>query len=328
MSASKALCLLAFIVAAGTAAIALLNYRVDPLCYFNCPEVTLDKHTLNDYYQNAQRVLQHPKTEMIIVASSRGESIPLKFLTDITGLPAINLSVGGGEIHAKTAFLQFAQSHLRLKKVIWVADYFELIDENATDKIRYTEALRRLAPDLPDQKWNKLSLLIEHNTIEASFALMKRKPKPLDSGASASVDATGCSQTVQRARLTPKQLAREIGIVYDGYAHKILQPHQQEKSWQRLKSNIQLARQNGTEFILVIPSYHRDFMARLRTEFPEIAARHDTWLKRLKGLESEGARVLDFFEKLPGDDGTPRYWSDGVHFTCHAAMEMLRDHLR
>ena len=58
-----------------------------------------------------------------------------------------------------------------------------------------------------------------------------------------------------------------------------------------------------------------------------IAERHEIWVRRIETLRSPGVKVLNYFHGLPADDGSPYFWSDGVHFTCHAAMAMLKSGL-
>lgn len=335
MKAQQAIRYLAIFALSGIAIVAIFNYKVNPLCFFRCEVISGETQTVNTYYQNAQRILQYPESELIVLGSSRGESIPLAWVSEYSGLKALNLSVGGTEIQAKAAFLAFARKHLKLRKVIWIADYFELMEETASDKIKYTPALRVLTPELgrlPETDLlKKLTLLTDHNTLEASFALMKKRRKgiePPDRGTSADKDESRCLSEISKTKLTPPGLTKEIGIIYDGYAHRILQPPQEEKYFQRLRNLAENAAADNIEFILLIPGYHPEFWTRLKREFPEIAKQHEIWLTRLNGFEKPGIRILNFFAGAPGDDGSPRFWTDGVHFTCHAAMQMLRQGLR
>lgn len=335
MKAQSAIRYLGLFVIASIAIIATLNFSVNPLCFFNCDAVLQGRATVNTYYQDAQRILQYPDTELIVLGSSRGESLPLAWVSQYSGLRALNLSVGGAEVQAKVAFLSLAQKHLELKKVIWIADYFELIGETASDKIKFTPALRALAPDLGQltvgDKLKKLTLLIDHNTLEASFSLMKKKRKglePVDRGTSAGKDESKCNTEMEKSKLTQHGLTKEVGIIYDGYAHRILQPPQNEKYFQLLQNAAENAAAQKIEFILLVPGYHPEFWSRLKREYPDIAERHEIWLKRLKAYEKPGIRVLDYFAGALGKDGSPQFWTDGVHFTCRAAFEMLRQGLR
>lgn len=335
MKAQRAIRYLAILALSGIATVALFNLRVNPLCFFRCEVISKETQSVNTYYQNAQRILHYPDSELIVLGSSRGESMPLAWVSEYSGLKALNLSVGGTEIQAKAAFLSLARKHLKLKKVIWIADYFELIAETASDKIRYTPALRALAPDLGELSHGdflkKLTLLIDHNTLEASFSLLKKRSKgfaPPDRGTSADKGESQCLAEIAKSKLTAYGLTKEIGIIFDGYAHRILQPLQEEKYLQRLRQVAESTAAEKIEFLLLVPGYHPAFWSRLKKEFPDIAARHELWLKRLKSFEKPGVRVLDFFTGAPGDDGSPKFWTDGVHFNCYAAFQMLRQDLR
>jgi hypothetical protein len=61
----------------------------------------------------------------------------------------------------------------------------------------------------------------------------------------------------------------------------------------------------------------------LAGQFPDIYSKHQRWVSRLKEIRMPHVKVLDYFGGIPGDDGGPRFWNDGVHFTCRGVIEML-----
>jgi hypothetical protein len=330
MNSKKAITLFTILSIAVIAAMAAFTYTVDPLCYYRCDNVSAERKNLNNYYRNLQRILLYPDTELLVLGSSRGESLPLAWLSEEYGQKALNLSVGGADIHAKEAFLRFALDHLRLKKVIWIADYFELVDENMSDKVTLTPALRDLAFQESAPKTitglRTLPTLIEHNTIEAAFALLRGKKTnwPPDRGENSGLTLSSCRQSIDKAKLSEAKLVKEVGMIYDGYAGRILVPEQNPNSYAKMRGMAQTLAARGIDLLIVIPPYHPEFSRRLKAERPQIFARHETWVKQLASLAGPDVSIRDFFLDSRFSSEPALYWTDGVHFNCAAAAEMLR----
>jgi len=330
MSSRKASILFLSVSLLLMSAIVVFNYRVDPLCYYRCESVEAERKNLNSYYQNLQKILLFPDTELLVLGSSRGESLPLQWLSDEYALKALNLSVGGADVHAKTAFLEFALANLKLRRVIWIADYFEFTDAGMSEKVVLTPALAHLAsgdvPMNPGRHLQRLSKLLDHNTIEASFALLrgKKTSSPLTRGENSGMQIPQCETHLTELHLTSDRLAKEVNTIYDGYAHSILVPTQNAQSLAKLQRVAARLRSRGIEFTVVIPPYHPDFMRRLKTEHPDIWNRHQTWVDNLRQLRASGAAVRDFFFAEDFSQDPVRYWNDGVHFNCRAAAMMLK----
>jgi len=327
MDSKRAILIFLLTGAALIVAMAALNYRTDPLCFFRCEKTEVDRKNLNSYYQNLQRVLKFPESELVVLGSSRGESLPLGELERSHRMKALNLSVGGADIHAKLAFLAFARQNLKLRRVIWLADYFELIDASMGDKMKFTPPLRALA-DLPFSwrtETEKVSALLDHTTLEATFALLRGKKTmlPTERGPNESMRQSDCTGQIEKSPLTEARLLKEVGMIYDGYANRILVPKQNPDSLKRLREALSDLVNNKIEVIVVVPPYHPEFTRRLGAEHPEIMARHRAWVLDLKNLANVRIEVRDFFSSDAYSARPASHWTDGVHFNCSAAAEML-----
>ncbi|WP_374032719.1 hypothetical protein [Bdellovibrio bacteriovorus] len=107
--------------------VAGFNFAVDPMCYYRCDVIDTNRQSQNVYYQAAQIVGANPNAEVVILGSSRGETTSALWVEEVTGLKTINLSKGGAGLLLKVSLLRTAlDQKLPLKKVIWIADYFEL----------------------------------------------------------------------------------------------------------------------------------------------------------------------------------------------------------
>ena len=307
------------------------NYYIDSQCYYRCMTISAENRTLNKYYKVAQTVVAQPDAQLVILGSSRGETTPPLWVQELSGLKTLNLSAPGSELTSKLAFLNVALESAKIQKVIWLADYFELITKNRDIKIENTPALRKYVRDGSDVKtWtviaNDIQGLLNHNTTEASIYFLNHQADTfIAQGAATNMDYKHCASSDFKGKETPDSLKIEIDKIYQSYSHDILVPPQDEREWETFKKMVANLESRGVELVIVIPPYHPEFSGRLKSEHPEIYERHFAWIKKLKTLNSGKTKVVDNFAGIPGTDDTPVSWDDGIHFTCKAAMIMLKD---
>ncbi|KYG64757.1 hypothetical protein AZI86_11155 [Bdellovibrio bacteriovorus] len=309
--------------------IAGVNYVVDPQCYYQCPQLDVNKRTLNSYYQVAQRILAHPDAEVIILGSSRGQTTPPLWVQEVSGLKTLNLSAAGAEATTKLAFLKIAEENIKLRKVIWLADYFELVGETRDAKIKNTPALKHFlkADDSFSVSDKLLALqgLLDHNNLEASLHFLKnRNQTEITQGSGAEIDYRLCQSSDYQGNETAESLKKEVNLLYQSYVHGVISPEQSRQAWTKFSDVMNALVAKGIEVQVVIIPYHPDFLARLKLEQPDIYQRHLNWIEQLKTLNKPGLSVADNFNGIAGADATHVNWNDGVHFNCRAAMLMLR----
>lgn len=329
MKSLKSLFVLAGSIVVLLVGIAVFNYQVDPQCYYGCAEIETSRKTLNTYYQVGQRILAFPKTEVVILGSSRGENTPPLWVESVSGMKTLNLSASGAELGTKLAFLKIAEEKTSLRKVIWLADYFELISENADAKIKNTPALRKylkgvVSTDSYSQRLRDLQGLIDHNTLEASIHFLSNKQQTVvTQGAGSDIDYQLCASPQFVGKETPESLKKEVDLLYQSYTAAVIKPEQNSESWDAFVHEVTSLAKKDIEVIVVITPYHPEFLRKLKVEHKDIYERHQKWISKLNDLRSQRVQVLDFFEGLPKDDGSPAYWNDGVHFTCRSSILML-----
>lgn len=332
MTSLKALFTFFILSSAIVLAIASFNYSIDPQC-FRCEEIDTEKFTLNYYYQMAQKILIYKDTEVVILGSSRGQSTPEAWIEEKTGSRTLNLSSSGAELAVKSVFLNLASENLKIKKVIWIADYFELVSENVDMKMKNTPALRRYLPSGISSTYkigllDKLQSLIDHNTTEASLAFLGQAHKKHQSENLPLIDYKKCTNPSFKNHQSQEALLKEVDIIFQNYVSGALKPLQSPKTRSVLANIMNDLVSRGIVVDIVIAPYHPSFMERLKREHPEIYDRHLEWTIFLKSLEQDGIRIADAFGGIPGDDGSPRFWDDGSHFTCYSSMVLLEPILR
>ncbi|WP_373999494.1 hypothetical protein [Bdellovibrio bacteriovorus] len=311
-----------------------INYSVDPQCYYRCETIESSKKTLNTYYQAAQRVTAFPETELIILGSSRGETTSPLWVEKETGLKTLNLSVSGAELITKLTLLKIAEENAKVKKVIWLADYFDLIGESADSKIKNTPALRKyfLSKTTEEgtvQKLKYLQSLVDHNTLEASLHFISNKEvTKITKGAGSELDISDCESENFVGKETPESLLKEVDLLYQNYSQGVLKPSQNPNSLKIFYDEMKRLKLLGVDVIILITPYHPEFLVRLKNEHPDIFEKHQTWIRALKSFEADGIKVVDSFPGIDEDDGSPKYWNDGVHFTCHYSIKMLSESLK
>ncbi len=327
MTETRSLAISASIIIFILVSIASFNFYVDPLCYFHCNEIKINRQTVNLYYEMGQRILAHSDAKIVVLGSSRGQSVPPKWIEKVSGLKTLNLSMGGVELWTKIAFLKLSQEKTKIKKVIWLADYFEIINEIADTKIKSTPALRAYLPSeyAATNLITKLPELIDHNTLEASFYLLGHPQNDkFDEGSGSQINYEKCQEATYQGEKTIKELRQDMGIIYESYTQKVLKPLQSEKEWNVFENQMKILSDQAVDVSIVITPYHPLFIQKLQAQFPEIYERHQKWINRITSLNLPHIKALNYFGGLQGDDGSPAYWNDGVHFTCKSAIQMLK----
>ena len=299
------------------------------MCYYHCNDIELSRATSNSYYQAAQKILAHPEAEQILLGSSRAGTTSPDYLSKKTGLKTINLEVPGAEVFSKIALMNLALKELKLKRVIWFADYFEVIPSNIDEKLKSSAALRSLTGhDLSTSKLlvgaSPFITLVDHNTIAASLHTLKVRPLELaNEWGGNSGEYLPCDHGSYEGKESAESLKKKVGLLYENYSQKILKPLPSKAAWDIFVNALKNVESRGIEVVVVIIPYHPDFILHLKSEFPQIYERHEQWAKDVVSLASPKIKVFDYSLGIPGGDATPKYWNDGVHFTCNGAIAML-----
>lgn len=333
MSYPKALFLTGMVLISLLVGIAGFNFYRDPLCYFRCDTIEVSRVTKNVYIRAGQRILLHPETEQIVLGSSRGEVFSPQWLTKKTNLKTLNLSVEGAEVGIKSALLNLALKNLKLKKVIWIVDGFEFLEDVADPKFLNSKALR-------SQSFQKLNLrdfnftqelkrylkLIDHVTLEASQRSLGDREILLDDlGPGADIDFENCESDDFQGFTSELQLKKEVEMLFEAYQRKIFVKKISEKSLHVFLEALAQVSEAGVEFEILIPPYHPEFQRRFKAEMPEVYFQHRQVMDQLvtKASSMKNVKVINFYDGLIPADSTPRFWNDGVHFNCRAALQML-----
>ncbi|KYG64759.1 hypothetical protein AZI86_11165 [Bdellovibrio bacteriovorus] len=306
------------------------DYAVDPLCYYHCPKVDLTKRTQNVYYKVAQTAMANADAEILVLGSSRGETTPPHWIQGMTGKKTVNLSQSGGDLLYKMSVLNVSlDAGSKVKKVIWLADYLDLVPSFTDIKMKLTPSLQAHIKDItqknPIQNWGLiLETLINHNTFEAAIEQLNDKTSPLflEQGMGANIDYARCEAMDFQSEIPQGDLKKNIQSSYRIFSPHVQRP-QSPEYWELFKKQVQHLKEKNIELVLLIAPFHPKFNEKLAAEYPETKEYQKHWIADLESLAAPGVQVLNFFDGVPGDDFGSGYWNDGVHLTCKSVMRML-----
>lgn len=310
------------------------NYQLDPMCY-RCESIDLNHKTQNVYYRSAQTAAANPDAQVLIVGSSRGERVPPQWVSAVTGLKSINLSQGGADVLLKAALVNIAlKTNTQVKKVIWMADYFELVPRMTDYKVPLTPVLQKYsgAVELGVQKtpWmQKLQGFIDHRTFEAGLEMYGKSAAETfnKAGNGEEIDYKKCLSDDFVGSTTSEELSKKIDESYSIFGI-LLGDEQNPLYWDLFEKEIRLLSSKGIEVVINVAPYHPKLLARSFREV-SLAERHQSqWVRRMQKLTGPLVKVLTYERGIPGDDGSPRYWEDGAHPTCYSVIQMLKPALQ
>lgn len=310
------------------ASVAGFVYAVDPLCYYRCEQIDLRQSTQNVYYQGAQIAKAHGDAEVLILGSSRGQTTSPLWFQEVTGQKTLNLSLGGADLLLKLVLARISEdSGAPIKKIIWMADYFEFIPQNTDAKVLNTKAFAPYLPESQHGSGNILSFLqrlIDHKSFEASIANLKKRDFNIsDQGAGSGIDYKACLAEDFKGSTAADVLGKEVDLLFESYKSSIFKYPQSESYWDYFVRQLGQWSEEGVEVEIVIAPYHPQFMKRMQNEIPEIYKAQADWISRLESLNIPKVKVKNFINGIPGGDASPRYWDDGVHYSCRGAMHMI-----
>lgn len=310
------------------ASVAGFVYAMDPLCYYRCDKIDVLQSTQNVYYQGAQIAKAHGDAEILILGSSRGQTTSPLWVQEVTGRKTLNLSLGGADLLLKLVLAKISKdSGAPVKKIIWMADYFEFIPQNTDAKVLNTKAFMPYLPESQRSSGSVLEFvqrLIDHKSFEASIAnLKKREFNYTDQGAGTGIDYKSCSADDFKGTTAEEVLGKEVDLLFESYKNSILKHPQSLEYWGYFVNQLNQWSEQGIEVDIVIAPYHPQFMQRMQQEIPEVYKAQEDWIARLETLKNSKVKVKNYIYGIPGGDSSPKYWDDGVHYSCRGAMRMI-----
>lgn len=314
MTAKKSV--LSFMFCALFFALVIIGYTLwqDPYCS-SCKTIDLNRYSVNSYYQAAQVIKANPDAEVVIVGSSRGQGVSPEWLSEKLGKKVINLSVAGASVESKIAFIELAKEMTHLNEVIWLADYFEILGDSKDKKLESMELYRRDKTFNLESVLAKISFGIDHNNFEAAIGSVAKTFTPKQGWGDVAGD---CFQETYRGKTSVDLLEKEVDLLYFNYKTSVFSAP--ESAWKKELISSLLQSNRDLKIKVVVVPYHPRFWSQLQVERPQLVENQKKWSQAFSEYPVE---VYDFLEALPGDDGSSKYWDDGVHLTCYGSFKLF-----
>lgn len=286
----------------------------DPYCS-SCNTIDLNRYSVNSYYQAAQVIKANPDAQVVVVGSSRGQAISPEWLSEKIGKKVINLSVAGASVESKIAFIELAQKLTEINEVFWLADYFEILGDSSDIKLNSMALYKRKDSESLSEFLAKISFGIDHNNFEAAIANRSKVFVPRQGWGNVPEE---CFKVTFQGKVAPELLDKEVELLYFNYKTGVFAPPESE--WKRNLFADFVKKSTDIKINIVLLPYHPKFWSQLKQERPDIVDRQIMWSQ---SFVSYPVRVFDFLDGFRGDDGSSKYWDDGVHLTCYGSFRIF-----
>lgn len=278
--------------------------------------------------------------ETLILGSSTSEAFLVSEVNHRFNTHSFHASIGGGSTVARyTLFKKAWKSNNSLKRVLYVADFFEMNKLSVPDLVAFNNELKIETDtlELTPHRGQYLKYLFSHQILESAFLVMKRKRKNYQSPllADGSTSQSMILSTVEtltsfNSKISPLnriKLNEEIMENYGTYANNVLAGFDElnNHSKKLVESLVSESQEKSIEVIFILAPYHESFRKKLLAN-PKLSARYKEWINFFESLKkTPGVLVYNPTMSLIATDPDSGVWRDGIHFNQFAATYFLKD---
>ena len=327
-----------------TIAVLVISYLA-VVCYVN-PNQTAPLN-LSDKYKNFHantvlrkaELMENPNTfETLILGSSTSEGFSVPLVNQTFKANTFHADVGGANTATRLVLFKSALKNFsKLKRVIYVADFYEFNQMTVVPDVAYNE---KLSSELKSQnvlpnKIKYFEYLFTHQVFESVLDVIKKRkngyisPFQVDGTTSQSmILSTVETERNYFALVQPsnkRKLNEEILENYTTYSQSVLSnfkeldPHVSDM----FKELVSLAEKNNIEVIFFLSPYHNEFKNRL-FKIPGIETRYNEWIQFFSDIKVEKKIfVYDATSSFIATEPESGVWRDGIHFNSNAAAYFL-----
>lgn len=323
----------------------LITSYLGVVCYVNpnktAPINLSDKYSsfhANVILRKAELMELPNNFETLILGSSTSEGFSVPLVNQTFQTKAFHADIGGANTATRMVLFKSALRNFpKLKRVIYVADFYEFNQMSVVPDVAYNEKLALGLKDLNvlPKKIKYLEYLFTHQVIESTIDVIKKhnrgyvSPFQADGTTSQSmVLSTVETEKNYFALVQPenkKKLNEEILENYTTYSQSVLANFKQldPHVTNMLKAMIKEAQENDVEVIFFLSPFHNEFKKRLFT-LPGIKNRYIEWIKLFSDLKEEkNVLVYDSTSSFIAIEPESGVWRDGIHFNSSAAAYFL-----
>ncbi|NOT79577.1 MAG: hypothetical protein HOP07_11345 [Bacteriovoracaceae bacterium] len=278
--------------------------------------------------------------ETLILGSSTSEAFLVSEVNHHFKTQSFHASIGGGSTVARyTLFKKALKSNNSLKRVIYIADFFEMNKLSVPDLIAFNNELKMEidTQDFMPHMGHYLKYLFSHQMLESAFLVMKRKRKNYHSPllVDGSTGQSMILSTVETlASFNSKisshnriKLNEEILENYGTYSNNVLAGFEELNIHAKnlVESLVSESQKKSIEVIFILAPYHESFRKKLLSN-PKLSKRYLEWITFFESLNSQsGVFVYNPTTSNIAIDPDSGVWRDGIHFNQFAATYFLKE---
>lgn len=275
--------------------------------------------------------------DTIILGSSTSEAFTVAEVNHYFNAKSFHASIGGGSAIARHMLFLKAFEHFKpLKRVIYVADFFEFNKLSTPEQLSFNQDLRSNLPEkLLLSRFDYFKYLFSHQLLESSFLVLGRKNKgyvsPIKKDGTTSISmvmSTVETENAINAKIKNenlKKIIEEIDENYFSYSNVVLagfdelNPNVKELYQDMIKRCLE----NNIELIVIMSPYQQRFKTKLLGN-EKIQKRYIEWQNYLNHLSQEYHFTLYNPLNLNiATDPDSGVWRDGIHFNQFTASFFL-----
>lgn len=314
------------------------------------PKQTLVSNSDNSFREYHDNFLLHKielmekerSFETLILGSSTSEVLIPADMDEFFKTKTFSASIGGGQTPIRYAFFKHALKEFpKLRRIIYMVDFFEFNHLEMTGDFLYQAKLRGLAQDVLDTepKLSKFKYHISHQIIESVFSVINKRLRDKktiihpDGTTKHSMILSPLKETqTPHQPLTYEQknnLLKQVNENHYTYSQQVLNEFDKLNPavTTLFKRMVKEARESGIEIHFILAPYQYDFRNKLFQE-EGLEDRYHEWGDFMLSLKQDGVYLYPFHQAPLAFDSLSPHWRDGIHFDRYSLMEYLRANRR
>ena len=295
--------------------------------------------TTNIEYVKFKRIGKVEDVETIILGSSTSEAYHTSDMDKLFNTKSYALSLGGADTPTRSIFFkQAVKEFKKLKRIIYVADFFEFNKESAKAEVAFNREMgKELAPIARPNLLRFIRYYLNHQLLEDGLNVLKRKKKnkKITIGLNGATSRSMVLSPIQaksgyRTLLKEEEKKKLMEYVLENaitYSRSVLNDFNQLnpviKSLYR--EMIALAKEENIEIIFVLSPYHFEFRKKLM-KLEKISDLYEKWQEEFIEYEREdNISVINATKSYIATEPMSGAWRDGIHYSREAVFKILED---
>jgi hypothetical protein len=293
--------------------------------------------TTNIEYVKFKKIGEVNKIETVIIGSSTSEAFHPVDINQIYNTQSYVLSLGGADTPTRSVFFkQSVEKFSKLKRIIYVADFFEFNKEEAKPEVAFNlEMSQKLSDFAKPSPLKFVRYYFNHQILEDAFNVVnrKRKNKKIEINEDGSATRSMVLSTIQarsgfESLISDNEKEKLLDYVEENFVtyssdvlnnFEILNP----KVINLYNELLELAKNKNLEIIFVLSPYQYDFREKLKSikNFKKLYSEWQNFFGNL--AKNQKIKVINATNEFISTEPMSGVWRDGIHYSRAAALTLL-----